>query len=104
MDRAPEISRCCVVTPMWAYRELIRRFRLGRYCEDTSPSEVESPMWTTEWQDVLSDRRCVRVCRTRTRTVLIVRDTVMVPGTGVLVELAPAPASPASAVTDTAPA
>ena len=42
-----------VRAPTRAYWAAIRCFGFGRYSAETSPSEVESPMWTTSLQETL---------------------------------------------------
>src|ERR1035438_7921664 len=54
-ERAPEMSHRTLPTPTSWYCAAIRFAGLGRYSGETRPSEVESPMWVTAWQEVRSE-------------------------------------------------
>src|SRR5579863_89689 len=53
-ERAPETSVTTVRAPTSSYLATMRCFGLGRYSAETSPSEVESPMWATARHEVRS--------------------------------------------------
>src|SRR5438270_14079147 len=52
IDRAPETSMCVVLTPTLNSWEGARSRGLGTNSAEASPSDVESPMYTTERHDV----------------------------------------------------
>src|SRR5882672_7411490 len=54
-ERAPEMSHRTLPAPTSWYCAAIRFAGLGRYSRETRPSEVESPMCVTEWQEVRSE-------------------------------------------------
>src|SRR5882757_6417834 len=54
-ERAPEMSHRTLPAPTSWYCAAIRFAGLGRYSRETRPSEVESPMCVTDWQEVRSE-------------------------------------------------